>query len=322
MKRQARGPPQPFMRAIQDPEIYRNVLESMQIGVCAVDLENKIMFWNDGAERITGYLRHEVMGCSCADNIQRHCNHVKCELCPQRCPLTTAVHSARPVEASGFFQHKAGHRTPVHIWAVPIRNQHGFIIGAAQSFDRQRTAGAGGGVRAGDHTWLDEMTGVANNAMMQSHLREALCLFTEKQAPFGVVGVRLDELERLRANYGQEAAHSMLRVMAQTLEHTLRPTDYVGRWNEDQFLAVLTGCSEPGLPAVCGRIRKMIASDSIEWWGAELFAGTVSLGKAFPESGDTVETLMERVQRSLGTVCNSQAADAAAAGSGGEGPKS
>ena len=124
MKKQERALPQPAMAAIQDPEIYRIVLESMQIGVCAVDLENKIMFWNDGAERITGDLRHEVMGRSCADNIQLHCNHAKCELCPQRCPLATAVHSARPVEANGFFHHKAGHRTPVHIWAVPIRNQH------------------------------------------------------------------------------------------------------------------------------------------------------------------------------------------------------
>ena len=57
----------------------------------------------------------------------------------------------------------------------------------------------------------------------------------------------------------------MLRVIAQTLEQTLRPTDYVGRWNEDQFLTVLTGCSESGLPAVCDRIEKMIASGSIEW---------------------------------------------------------
>ena len=305
------------------PEIYRIVLESMRIGVCAVDLENKIMFWNDVAERITGYLRHEVMGRSCADNIQLHCNHAKCELCPQRCPLATAVHSARPVEANGFFHHKAGHRTPVHIWAVPIRNQHGPIIGAAQSFDRQRTApGAGGGLRAGNHTWLDEMTGVANHAMMQSHLREALSTFAELQVPFGVLGVRLDDLERLRANYGQEAAHSMLRVIAQTLEQTLRPTDYVGRWNEDQFLTVLTGCSESGLPAVCDRIEKMIASGSIEWWGGELFAGAVSLGKAFPESGDTAETLMERLQHLLAKAGNSQRADSAAAGSGGEGPKS
>src|SRR5258706_8298393 len=93
MKKQAQGLPPPFMSALQDPEIYLNVLESMQIGVCAVDLENKIVFWNDGAERITCYLRHEVLGRSCADNIQRQCNHVKGELCPQRCPLATAVHS-------------------------------------------------------------------------------------------------------------------------------------------------------------------------------------------------------------------------------------
>jgi diguanylate cyclase (GGDEF)-like protein len=169
---------------------------------------------------------------------------------------------------------------------------------------------------------LDEPTGVANHDVMLSRLREALTIFTETQLPFGVICVRVDELGRLRANYGQEAASSILRVMAQTLENTLRPTDYVGRWSGDQFLAILTGCSELGLPAVCGRLRKMIASGSIEWWGGELFAGAVSMGTAFPESGDTVETLVDRVQRSLAKACNSQPADSAVAACHGEAPKS
>ncbi|MBZ5683072.1 MAG: diguanylate cyclase [Acidobacteriia bacterium] len=310
------------MSAIQDPEIYRTVLESMQTGVCVVDLENKILLWNDGAERITGYLRHEVMGRSCQENFQQHCSHRKCESCAERCPLAAAVHNARPVEASAFLHHKAGHRTPVHIWAAPVRDQHGSIIGAAQSFERLRAASsASGGLRTGDHTWLDEATGVANHAMMQSHLREALSTFTEMQVPFGVICVRLDEVEGLRAKYGQEAVYSILRVVAQTLECALRPTDYVGHWSEDQFLAILTGCSEVGLPAVCERVHKMIASGSIEWWGGEVFAGMIAMGKAFPQSGDSVETLVARVRQSLAEACNSQPADWAAVASTREEPK-
>ncbi|HEV3330434.1 MAG TPA: PAS domain-containing protein [Bryobacteraceae bacterium] len=40
-----------------DPSHYRAILESLSTGVYVVDRERKILFWNDGAERITGYLR-------------------------------------------------------------------------------------------------------------------------------------------------------------------------------------------------------------------------------------------------------------------------
>jgi PAS domain S-box-containing protein len=50
-----------------DPEIYRAVLESMQNGIYLVDRSGKIRFWNEGAEKITRYLRQDVLGHSCRD---------------------------------------------------------------------------------------------------------------------------------------------------------------------------------------------------------------------------------------------------------------
>jgi len=41
---------------MQDPEIFRTVLESLPIGVYMVDRDLKVIFWNRGAERISGYL--------------------------------------------------------------------------------------------------------------------------------------------------------------------------------------------------------------------------------------------------------------------------
>ena len=50
------------MSVFADLEIYRTVLEHMQTGIYMVNCEQKIQFWNDGAENITGHLRQDVVG--------------------------------------------------------------------------------------------------------------------------------------------------------------------------------------------------------------------------------------------------------------------
>ena len=49
------------MLDLQNAEIFRAALESLQTGVCVVDLDRNIRFWNDGAERISGFLRQDVL---------------------------------------------------------------------------------------------------------------------------------------------------------------------------------------------------------------------------------------------------------------------
>ncbi len=55
------------MSELEDPSIYRAVLESLQIGIYFVDREQRIAFWNNGAEKITGYLRQDVLGSFCRE---------------------------------------------------------------------------------------------------------------------------------------------------------------------------------------------------------------------------------------------------------------
>jgi PAS domain S-box-containing protein len=50
------------MPEFANPEVYQAVLEELLTGVYLVDCEQKVRFWNSGAERITGYLRHEMIG--------------------------------------------------------------------------------------------------------------------------------------------------------------------------------------------------------------------------------------------------------------------
>ena len=43
-------------------ELFQSFCNAMPLGVCLVDREGKIVYWNAAAEGITGYHSHEVLG--------------------------------------------------------------------------------------------------------------------------------------------------------------------------------------------------------------------------------------------------------------------
>jgi len=128
------------MTAFFDAEIYRNLLESLPTGLCVVNLEKKIVLWSDGAERITGHLRHEVIGQSCVGEPLLHCDQQDCEWCHDDCPMARAIKTSQPADAMGFLHHKEGHEIPIRARAVPVRNAHGSITGGMEIFDQEPAA--------------------------------------------------------------------------------------------------------------------------------------------------------------------------------------
>jgi diguanylate cyclase (GGDEF)-like protein/PAS domain S-box-containing protein len=298
------------MPAFQDPEIYHDILDHLQIGVSVLDLQNKIVFWSDGAEHLTGYARIDVLGHSCMPNILRYCNQLSGESFPEKCPIATALHDAKPVEAAGFIYHKTGHRAPVHTWSIPLRDRRGSMIGIIQTFEGEFAAtGQGPNDQSmRERGCIDELTGLPNQAMMHAHLKETLRSFLDLHIPFGIICVETDGLGRFRARCGQEAVTSMLRVLARSLRNTVWPTDFVGRWSDNQFLVILSGCGEDAVQVVSNRVLSLLSGATIHWWGEEL-SMPVLIGHAAAQPGDSLESLLLRAQHELG---KNQAAGAAA----------
>lgn len=287
------------MPAFDDSEICRTILENLPTGLCVVDIHKRILFWSSGAERITGHLRHDVLGHCCTEEALLHCDECPAETCKDECPLARAIKTAQPADTVLFLQHKAGYEIPVRARAVPLRNVHGSIIGAIETFEDQPAVNlnhrTGSAEAAGG---IDQITGISTHASMDVHLREALRCFTNLQAPFGVLCLRIEGLDHFRASFGIDAASSLLRVLAHTLKGALWQTDFVGRWSDDQFLVILNGCQVDALRSVCERLRSMLSNDSVEWWG-ERRSLPVSVGQATPQPGDTSALLLQRLQNSL-----------------------
>src|ERR1044072_8660733 len=128
------------MDDLHDPELYQLILEGLRFGVFLLDEQHRIFFWNRGAEEMTGYLRHEVLGHACSDNILDECSNNDCAGCGEVCPFTSTLLDGKINEIRIHLRHKEGHRIPVRLCVSPIRNTHGKVVGSAQSFDEQKFA--------------------------------------------------------------------------------------------------------------------------------------------------------------------------------------
>ena len=209
-----------------------------------------------------------------------------------------------------MLQHKQGHSVPVLMRLVAIRDPHGSIVAVAANFETHNSRSR----RQQDRRVLlppdcgDEVTGLANQGFTQFHLRENLAAFAEYHVPFGIICVRAEQLEHFRAAYGHEAGDCMLHVIAQNLSHSFRPSDFVGRWGEDEFIAVLMNCGRIGVGKAFERVHKLVDRASIRWWGEQLSLATSS-GYATVEPGDTAASLVQRAERSLSQTPSSGGVD-------------
>ncbi|MGH9500028.1 MAG: diguanylate cyclase domain-containing protein [Terriglobales bacterium] len=280
------------MPALLNSEIFQTVLETLQTGVYLVDTNRRIVFWNDGAERITGYLRHQVLGHFCRENILMYCDENSCGLCGSACPLSETMHEGRPREARVYFRHKLGHQVPVHLRVVPIRDDHGSIIGAAESFDEQVADSHDDDLAP--YGCLDSATGVPNHAFTQSHLRESLATYGEYQVPFSVLCIHVDRLEQVQATHGREATAFILRAAVGTIKNVLGPGAFVGRWKENEFLAIMTAWTAAQVEKTVENIQKIVSCSSVRWWDDQLFVH-VTVGHTAVWPGDSIESLAERV---------------------------
>jgi diguanylate cyclase (GGDEF)-like protein len=214
--------------------------------------------------------------------------------------LGIALRDGKPAVAEVSLRHKSGHRIFARVRAVPIRNANGKIIGGAQSIDESLSASEWDRRQSKleNYGCLDPATGVLTHDMIISHLREAVATYAEAPVPFSTLVIRIDAMDHLRETYGSAVIASVLRIVATSLENSLRPTDFLGRLSETRFLAILTECGGAELPKAAERIRKTISGSEVQWWG-DRWPVAVSIGGACAIPGDSLDSLLARGTKAL-----------------------
>ena len=287
------------MSALLEPDVFRSVMEELQVGIYFTDRERRIVFWNAGAERLTGYLSQEVIGRCCRDDILLHCDDRQVVVCGECCPVADAIADGKACEASLFVRHKSGHRIPVRIHTLPIRNAADEVIGAAECFQRQRIAPQPDRRESSLSTPQAQLRGFPDHDAMVAEVRLRLShLSAGHESAFGALAVEVDRFDELRVQRGHEACEAVLHVLVNTFQNAIRPSDCLGGWTRGQLL-VVTSCANASALARAGeRLRALASCSNVVWWGDPV-PMTVSVGGTMAIAGDSVESMLQRVERAL-----------------------
>ena len=278
----------------EDPALYRSVLENLPIGIYVLDREQRVRFWNRGAEQITGYLAHEVMGQVCREPIP-HCDPQGRLLAGDNCSVTTTFRDGRALQNHVFTLHKQGHRLGVQIRTLPLLDSNGLTMGVAVAFEESPAESLPekpGALLCG---CLDPLTGVSSQRLTRAVFTESLAELEDTHGGWGLLRVRILGLKEIAARYGADSLAAFLRTSAQTIRHSLRAEDFLGRWEEDGFLAMLHTASPIKVGAIAELIWQQISQSEISWWG-DHFRVQAAVDWTVAGPGDELETLLHQMR--------------------------
>jgi PAS domain S-box-containing protein len=104
------------------------ILDSVAMGIFTVDMDWNITFFNNEAEKITGFVKKEAVGRKCYEVFRT-------ELCPKGCYLKEAINrNIKIFKGRNQILNKHNEEIPVDITATALTDDAGTIIGGVESF--------------------------------------------------------------------------------------------------------------------------------------------------------------------------------------------
>lgn len=278
-----------------------DLLNDLYEGVYFVDKDRGITFWNQGAERITGFSAEEMLGKFCYDNLLNHVDEQGKQLCLGGCPLHATLGDGAPRSAQVYLHHKSGHRVRVDVKIRPLFID-GEIIGATEVFSSAVLSDCSEiNMKEMERLALyDQLTQLPNRRYIDTFLENQIRDFQSLGIPFGVLMLDLDFFKRVNDTYGHNIGDMVLKMVAGTFQGAMRKSDFIGRWGGEEFVAILRGVTHLELRMIAEKVCRMVAQSSLTR-GADCLRVTVSIGSTMVQPTDNPFTLIQRADKALYT---------------------
>ncbi|UCF31724.1 MAG: sensor domain-containing diguanylate cyclase [bacterium] len=283
------------MKSLRGDRFYRELLDNLYDGVYFVDRDRKIVYWNRGAERLTGYAADEAVGRSCWDNFLAHMDDRGEKLCQTGCPLTDTLEDGKTRETDVYLYHKQGHRVPVLVRVSPIWNKKGDIIGAVEVFsdNSAKIQSATKIEELQELALLDELTKLGNRRYMEMGLKTKLEEMERYRSHVGVLFMDLDHFKDINDKYGHDVGDRVLQTTAATLKGAVRPHDLLCRWGGEEFVAAVTTVDRRILTVIAQRFRSLIEQSSV-MVADKTVRFTISIGATLAHSDESMADVVRR----------------------------
>ncbi len=284
----------------EQDSLFRVLLDNIYDGVYFTDTSRRILYWNNSAERITGYSREEVLGHPCFDNILVHVDEDGRSLCMGHCPVAACIEDKHPRQAKVFLHHKEGHRVPVFVSVAPIFKSDGELFGALETF-RDMTpelALLKEAESLREMALICPLTGIGNRRYAEQTLQNRTGEANRSGSPLGLLMIDIDHFKSVNDLYGHDVGDLVLKTVARTLAGAMRSYDFLGRWGGEEFIAIIPNVSLEALNRIAERVLVLVAASTHQVSGKRLMT-TVSIGGTLYRIGESGENFVKRADELL-----------------------
>lgn len=294
---------------LSNQNLYKEMLDKIDTGIYFVDANRTLIFWNKGAENITGFTKAEIMGKYCFNNILNHIDENGIPLCKEGCPLEATMRDGRERSEIVYLHHKLGHRVRIRVKASAIYDDN-KIVGCVEMFERcvesnlKRnidciTTGNISSEELKIFALHDQLTGLPNRHYLDSILKSKFMEFELLDLPFGILFLDIDHFRDFNNNYGHALGDKVLKTISETLLSSIRKTDFIGRWGGEEFIGIFPMVPEKELGIIAEKIRFLIENSILREEDGKEFYITVSVGGTLAKKGDSLESLINRADKQM-----------------------
>jgi diguanylate cyclase (GGDEF)-like protein/PAS domain S-box-containing protein len=220
--------------------MLRKVLESVSNGVCIADAsvpDLPIVYINPAFEKMTGYTIAEVRG--------RNCRFLQAEDTQQAglAPLREAIRNRRETvtvlrnfkkDGTPFWNEL--HLSPIADNSGRVTHFVGIQNDVTQRIELEK--------RLAFLAHHDALTGIANRALLFERMQQELLRADRSGTAVAVLYFDLNNFKQVNDNHGHDAGDTLLRIIADRLQQSVRACDTVARIGGDEFIAMIPDIPE------------------------------------------------------------------------------
>jgi diguanylate cyclase (GGDEF)-like protein/PAS domain S-box-containing protein len=268
-------------------------------GVYIVDINRKIIFWNTGSERITGYKAEDVVNKFCYNNILRHVTADGKELCFGGCPLHDTLVTGKINEAEVFLHHREGYRVPVSVKSIPLKDDSGTIVAAIEVFTdlRFRKNQQDENRELKELLTVDALTQIPNRRYLDFYLENLVNENVQFDTSFGILFFDIDDFKNVNDFFGHLIGDEVLKLVSKTLKSNVRGNDKVGRWGGEEFIAIVMCENNAELALVSEKLRILVQKSAYEIPESDIIKVTVSIGGTIFNKGENISDTINRADK-------------------------
>jgi diguanylate cyclase (GGDEF)-like protein/PAS domain S-box-containing protein len=250
----------PKMFEDKNGQLLRATLSALEEGVVLHQRGRGVIDSNDAASRILGLSKEEVFGLT--ESVERW----RC-VRDDGTPWTTDTFPVAVTFATGEGHSRVtigvhredDERRWVSCTTAPLRDAAGAVEYVVSTFT-DVTAEREAVERLAWRAFHDDLTGLANRALLFDRLEQALARGGRLGTDPAVLFCDLDEFKAVNDRYGHTVGDALLTAVAERLSSVVRDSDTAARWGGDEFVVLAEGLDRAAVSDLAERLRLAIAA--------------------------------------------------------------